>query len=178
MNISEARKKIQKTKEYFQDELSKIRGSRANPQLLEDIKVVVYDSRLPIKQLGTVNVVDPTLITVQCWDKNSVDSVKKAIEESDLNVVPSIDGGLVRVPLPPLTKERREELVKVVKKLVEKAKVSVRKIRRDYLDLLKEESISEDDLKRGKKLVQDLICEFNKAIDDEFDKKQEELLTI
>lgn len=178
MNIAETRKKMQKTKDYFQDELSKIRGNRANPQLLEDIKVVVYGSRLPIKQLGTVNVVDPTLITVQCWDKSNADSVKKAIEESDLNVVPSVDGGLVRVPLPPLTKERREELVKVVKKLVEDAKVSIRRIRRDFLDLLEKESVSEDDLKRGKKQVQDLVHEFNKAIDDEFDKKQEELLTI
>ena len=110
MDLNRVNKKIDKTKQFFIKEIGKLRGSRANPSLIEDIKVNVYGSVMPIKQIGTVNVVDPTLITVQCWDKNNLDEIKKAIQESDLNVVPSIDGNLIRIPLPPITEERRKEL--------------------------------------------------------------------
>lgn len=178
MTMKEAEKKLRKTKEYFSNELAKVRGSRANPQLIEDIVVDVYGSSMPIKQIATVSVADPRLITVSCWDKNNVDAVKKAIETSELNVNPSEDGNLVRVPLPPLTEERREELVKVVKKLAEDAKVSIRHIRRDFIDSLEKESKSEDDLNRGKKQIQSLVDEANKMIEEEFEKKEEELMTI
>jgi ribosome recycling factor len=178
MNISEAKAKLQKTNDYFLSEIVKVRGSRANPQLIEDIKVDVYGSILPIKQLGTVNVVDSTLITVQCWDKNNVDAIKSAISDSDLNVVPSADGSLVRIPLPSLTEERREELVKVIKRIAEEAKVSARKIRRNFLDSLKDDSVSEDEVDRGKKEIQKEMKNFNTEIDKEFENKEQELMTI
>lgn len=178
MNIKDAQAKMESTMEYFEGELAKLRGSRTNPQLIEDIKVEVYGSSLPIKQLATVSVVDPTLIAVQCWDKNNVEEVKKAIADSDLNVNPSIDGNIVRVPLPALTKERREELVKVVKSLQEEAKISLRRTRREFIDSLEKESQSEDEQDRGKKEIQKLLDKCNEAIEEAFAKKEKELLTI
>lgn len=178
MKLDEAKKRLEKTKKFFQSELIKIRGSRVNPKIIEDLKVDVYESKMPVIQLATVNVTDPTLITVSCWDKNNVDAVKKAIEESELNVSPSEDGNIIRVPIPPLTEERRAELVKVVKKLAEEVKVSVRHLRRDFLDSLEEASTSEDDLERGKKQIQSSIDEMNKFIDEEIEKKEKELMTI
>ncbi len=178
MNFNQAQEKMQKVIEYFNKELSKVRGGRVNPQIIEDIKVNVYNSCLEIKQVGTVNVVNPTLITVQCWDKNNVDEVRKAIERSDLDVTVSVDGSLVRVQLPPLTEERRQELVKVIKKLAEEAKISLRRIRREFLDSQEEESLSEDDLERAKKDIQKVIDESNEEIDEAFERKKTELLTI
>jgi len=178
MDLQKAEKKINKSRKFFIKEIGKLRGSRANPNLIEDIKVKVYGSVMPIKQLGSVNVVDPTLITVQCWDKNNAEDIKIAIQESDLNVVPSVDGGLVRVPLPPITEERRKELVKIVKKLAEEAKVSVRMIRRDFIDQLEEEEKSEDDIERGKKDIQKLVDKFNDNIEKEIEKKEKELMSI
>jgi len=178
MDIRGARARMEKSRKFLQGEMLKIRGSRANPQLIEDICVRVYGSQLPIKQLATVTVVDPTLITVQCWDKNNSEEIRKAIEKSDLNVNPSIDGNIIRVPLPSLSEERREELVKMVKQLVEEAKVATRRIRREYIDSLEADGVSEDEMTRGKKEIQKLIDEFNNAIEEIFDNKQKELLTI
>ncbi len=178
MDLQKARKEMQKVQKYFRDEISKIRGNRANPGLIEDIRVDVYNSRMPINQLGAVNAAEPTLITVQCWDKNNVDKIKKAISESDLNITPSSEGDLIRVPLPPLTRDRREELVKVIKKLLEDAKVSIRRIRRDFIDSLENDGISEDELERGKKGVQELVDKFNKEFESDFENKKKELISI
>ena len=178
MDTSKIKAKIGKTREFFNSEIVKLRGSRTNPHLIEDIKVRVYDSMMPIKQVGTVNVVDPTLITVQCWDKNNTEAVKSAIQESDLDLVPSIDGSIVRIALPPLTEERRAELVKIVKKLAEDAKVSVRMIRREFIDLLEKDGESEDEIERGRKEIQKIIDEFNDYIQHEVDKKEKELMTV
>lgn len=178
MDSSGVRQKMQAGFDHFVVEIQKIRGSRANPHLIEDIKANVYNSMMPIKQLGTVAVVDPTLITVNCWDKTNAEAIKKAIEESDLGVTPSIDGSLIRVPLPPLTEERREELVKVVKNLAEETKISLRRARRDFLDELESAQSTEDDIERGEKEVQKLIDEYNAKIDEEAESKEKELLTV
>lgn len=178
MSAKDAKTKMQRTFDYFQKELMKVRGSRANPQLIEDIKVNVYESQMPVKQLATVSVVDPTLVTVQCWDKNNCEEIKKAIEQADVGVNPSIDGNVIRIPLPPLTEERREELVKVIKKLSEEAKVSIRRIRREFINKIKEGELSEDEVERGEKEIQKFVDEYNDLIGQEFEKKQEELLTI
>jgi ribosome recycling factor len=178
MNIQDAEKNIDKVKKYYLNELVKLRGSRTNPQLIEDIKVNVYNSLMQIKQLGTVNVVDPTLITIQCWDINNVGIIKEALQNSDLGVTPSNEGSIIKISLPPLTEERREELVKVVKKFSEEVKISVRRIRRDFIDDLEKESKSEDDIDRGKKEIQKLVDEFNKFIHDEVEKKEKDLMTL
>ena len=169
---------LNKTKDYFKKEILKIRGNRANPQLIEDMQVEAYNSNMKVNQLATVSVADPTLITIQVWDKSVVDAVKKAIQESDLNVNPVTDGNIIRVPLPPLTEERREELVKVVKKLSEEVKISARNTRREYLHDLESKNLSEDELDRSKKEVQKTMDDFNAYIDQEFEKKKDELLTI
>ncbi|MDD3647834.1 MAG: ribosome recycling factor [Candidatus Dojkabacteria bacterium] len=176
MTIAEAKNKLHNTKDFFTKEVQKVRGGRANPQLIEDMTVSVYNSVMPIKQLGTVNVVDPTLITVQCWDKENADAICKVISESDLNVNPSVDGSLVRVPLPPLTEERRVELTKVVKKLLEEVKISIRNIRREFIDSLEEEN--EDEKERGEKEIQKLVDEYNELVDKEYTKKEQELMTV
>ncbi len=178
MDISQVKAKFEKTLKVLGEEYNKIQGSRTNPQIIEDITVEVYGSKMPIQQVGTVTVVDPTLITVQCWDKNNVEAVKKAIAESDLEVTPSVDGDTVRVPLPPLTEERRKELVKIIKKKAEDAKVAIRNIRREFLDSLEEGGVSEDELDRGEKEVQKLIDEYNEKIESLFEKKEKELLTL
>jgi len=178
MNIEEARKKMQKTLDYFHDELGKIRGSRANPQLIEDLQVEAYGAKVPIKQIATVSVVDPTLMTIQSWDKTNVESIQRAVEEADLGVNPMVDGALIKVALPPMTEERRGELVKVIKKITEETKIAIRHIRRNILDQVEEEGLSEDEQERQKKEIQKIVDESNKNIDEEFNKKENELLTV
>lgn len=178
MDINKAKAKLQKTLNHIKEEYNKIRGGRINPKIIEDIKADAYGAKTPIQQMGTVSVVDSSLITVQCWDPNNAEAIKKAINESDLNVNASIDGSTIRVPLPPLTEERRKELVKVVKNLAEEAKLSVRMIRRDYLDALEKSGLSEDDVERGEKQIQELVDKTNKAIEDLFKEKKEQLMKI
>jgi ribosome recycling factor len=177
-DIEEIRVKMRKSVDFFKDELSKIRGSRANPHLLEDIIVPVYGSNLPIKQLATVTVVDPTLITVLPWDKNNINDINKAVENANLNLNPSSDGNIIRVPLPPLTEERRLELIKIIKKKVEDARIAIRRIRREFLDTVDKEELSEDIKDRMEKDLQQIVDDANSAIDHEFKRKQEELLAI
>jgi ribosome recycling factor len=178
MNGKNAQVRMQKSLDHFMTELSKIRGSRTNPQLIEDLVVEVYGTKMPIKQVATISVVDPTLIAVQTWDKSNVEAVKKSIEDADLGVNAMIDGSVVKVPLPPLTEERRKELVKVIGKLTEETKIAIRNIRHDILDELKETGLSEDELGRQEKEVQKVVDEFNKKIEDEFNKKENELLKV
>lgn len=178
MVIEEAQNKMEKAYDHFLDELAKIRGNRANPHLIEDINATAYGSKVPIKQLGTVSVVDPTLMTVSCWDKSVVEDVKKAIEDADIGVNPSVDGTVVRIPLPPLTEERREELVKLAKRISEEVRIQLRHIRREFLDSLEEDGVSEDEQERGERGVQKLIDEFNEKTNKEFENKEKELMTI
>lgn len=178
MKITEARTRMQKALDHFISEMSKVQGSRANPHLIEEISVSVYDSIMPIQQLGTVTVVDPTLITVSCWDKTNVEAIKKGIDSAELGLSTAIDGSVIRVVLPPLTEERRVELVKIIKNLSEETKVSLRRTRRDFLDSLEEAGVTEDEVSRGEKEVQTLIENFNKDIDNALETKEKELMTI
>ena len=164
--------------EHFSHEIQKIRDNRPSPELLEDIQVEVYGAKMPIKQLGTVSVVDPTLMSIQVWDASNVESIKKALNESALNLNASSDGQLIRIPLPPMSEERREELVKFVKKIAEEAKISIRNIRRDLIDSLKESALSEDDVSRGEKEIQKITDEKTNYIDEELEKKEKDLMTI
>ena len=176
--IAKTKKQLQDTKEYFLKELNKLQGNRVNPQIIEDIKIDAYNTKMPINQLATVTVVDPTLISIQCWDKNNVEKVEKAIQESELNVNPSVEGSLVRVPIPSLTEERRKELVKYVKQLSEDVKISARNIRRDNLQELEKSAPNEDEYERGKKEIQELVDGFNEFVVKELESKENELLTV
>ena len=179
MNNSNNEKRFKKTLAYFKNELSNIRDNRPNPKIIEDLKVEVYGSEMPIKQLGTVSVSSSNLITVSVWDKRNTEEVKKAIDNADLNLHSVVDGQIVKVPLPSMTEERRKEMVELIKDLSEKAKITIRNVRRELIEELNEvEGISEDDIKRGEKEIQRLVDKYNEKVEESFEKKKNDLLTL
>ena len=174
--------KMSKTFDVFIQELASLRTGRANPSMLDTIKVEVYVQQMPINQLATVNIPEARLISIQVWDKSNVVLVDSAIKKSNLGVNPQVDGQILRIHIPQLTEERRVELVKNLKSLGEKAKVSIRNIRRDSNDnikkLLKEKTISEDESKNFEKEIQKNTDDNIKKIDTILAEKEKEILNI
>ena len=168
--------------DYFSDSLQKIRTGRANPSLLSGISVDYYGTLTPIAQVASVSVPDSNSLLVTPWDKNLIVILDKAIRESDLGLNPQTTDESIRIPLPPLTEERRKDLIKIVKKESENAKVSIRNIRRDanndLKNLNKDNLISDDELKRNENDIQKLTDDFIKKIDDIFISKEKELLSF
>ena len=167
---------------FFEKELSSIRTSRANSSILDTLLVDAYGNKTPINQLGNINVPDATMLTIQVWDKNLVKSVETTIIESNLGINPQIDGQLIRLPIPKLSEERRNDLSKIASKYSENAKVSIRNIRRDILDDLKKEEkekkISQDDLKKNSTEVQNITDQYISKIDTLTSNKQKEILKV
>ncbi len=167
---------------FLKSELGKLRTGRASPAILDDIRVEYYGTLAPINQVANVTVPDARLITIQPWEANMVTVIEKAILKSGLGLNPSHDGKVIKLPIPPLTEERRKELVRYVKKLGEDGKIEVRNIRRDANEhckkLEKSEHVSEDDLKRGEKDIQKLTDDHIKLIDDIVVQKEKEIMTI
>lgn len=163
-------------------ELSGIRAGRASVNLLDPLKIDAYGSYMPISQVGTIGVPEPRLLTVQVWDKGMVKAVEKAIRESDLGLNPAVDGQLIRVPLPPLNEQRRQELAKVASKYAEEARISVRNVRRDGMEYLKKSEkdgeISEDEQHRLSEEMQNLTDEHVKKIDEMVAHKQKEIMQV
>lgn len=186
MSIAEVRKsaeqKMQKSIESLRAGLAKIRTGRAHAGLLDHIHVDYYGSMVPIGQVANVTVQDARTIAVQPWEKKMVQVVDKAIRESDLGLNPATSGDLIRVPMPPLSEERRRELTKVVKHEGEQAKVAVRNLRRDANEhlkkLLKDKEISEDDERRAQEEVQKLTDRFVVEIDRMLAVKEQEIMTV
>ena len=174
--------KMSKTFEVFTKELSSLRTGRANSNMLDLIKVDVYGQKMPINQIGTITTPEPRTISIQIWDLNNVPLVDSAIKKSDLGLNPQIDGQMIRLPIPDLSEERRNEIKKMIKTLGEKCKVSVRNIRREANDqlknMLKSKEISEDDEKKFEKIVQKYTDENVKKIDDKVSSKEKEIMTI
>ena len=171
---------IAKAHEALKRDLGKLRAGRANPNLLDGIKVDYYGAITPLSQMAHINVPEPRLLTVKPWDKTAVKSVEKALRESDLNLNPQTDGDLIRIPLPPLTEERRKEFVKIVRSKAEDARVSVRNIRRkakDDLDALKGE-VGDDEVSRGEKELEQITKSNVDAIDEALKRKEAELLEV
>jgi ribosome recycling factor len=169
--------------EAFQRDLSKVRTGRANLSLLDGVKVDYYGTPTPLNQVATLQVADAKLITIKPWEKNMLAPIDKAIRAaSDLGLNPVTDSEMVRLPIPPLTQERRKDLVKVIKKMTEDARVAIRGARRDANDMLKEllkdKEISEDDKKNGEKKVQDLTDKFIKTVDDVGGNKEKEIMEL
>ena len=168
--------------ESFSKELSGIRAGRASTALLEPIKVEAYGSLMPMNQVGAISAPDARLLVVSVWDKGLVKSVEKAIRESGTNLNPSVDGQTVRVPIPPLSDERRQELSKLAAKYSEDAKIAIRNIRRDAMDSVKQmeksSEISEDEMKRLSDSIQDLTNEFTKKIETLLEAKQKDITQI
>jgi ribosome recycling factor len=169
--------------ESFKRDLGKVRTGRANIAMLDGVKVEYYGTMTPLNQVATLNVPDPRLITVKPWEKNLIPQIEKAIKaQSDLGLNPTSDGELVRIPIPPLTQERRKQLVKVIKGLAEEAKVAVRNSRREANETLKEFTdsgdITEDDERQGLKKVQDLTDKYVAMVDEILGKKEKEILEV
>ena len=166
----------------YTKELSTIRTGRANPKMLDSIKVDSYGQKMPISQVATISVPEPQMINVQVWDKGNVTAVDNAIRTSDLNLNPLVDGQLLRIAIPKLTEERRKELIKILKTIAEKAKVSIRNIRRDSLEELKKDqkdnSLSEDDLKKNSNEVQKITDLKIAEIDKKLNEKEVEILKV
>ena len=174
--------KMDKAIEVFLKELSSLRTGRANAAMLDLVKVDVYGQQMPINQVGSITTPEPRMINIQVWDASNVALVDAAIKKSDLGLNPQIDGQLIRLPVPELNEERRTELKKLIKSIGEKCKVSIRNIRREANDnlknLVKEKIISEDDEKINEKLVQTFTDEHIKIIDTKVEAKEKEIMTI
>ncbi len=176
------KQKMIKTIEVFNKELSSLRTGRANASMLDLVKVDVYGQKMPINQLGTITTPEPRMINIQVWDLNNVNLIDSSIKKSELGLNPQIDGQLIRLPIPDLSEERRNEMKKIVKTMGEKCKVSIRNIRREANDslksILKKKEISEDDEKKKEKEIQSLTDEHIKLIDDKVFSKEKEIMTI
>ena len=174
--------RMDKTLETLKADFSGLRAGRAHASLLDGIVVEAYGSMTPLSQVGTISVPDARTLSVSVWDRSMAKAVEKAIRESDLGLNPASDGQLIRIPIPPLSEERRKELVKVAGKYTEAAKVAVRNIRRDALDgikkLKKDNAISEDDEKRFENEVQKLTDESIKKIDEQQAVKEKDILQV
>ena len=174
--------KMDKTFDVFIKDLSSLRTGRANSSMLDLIKVDVYGQKMPINQIGTITTPDPRSINIQVWDLNNVALVDSAIKKSDLGLNPQIHGQLIRLPIPDLSEERRNEIKKLIKAMGEKCKVSIRNIRREANDelktLLKEKKISEDDEKKFTKRVQTITDDHIKKIEEKILLKEKEIMTI
>ncbi|TPV94399.1 MAG: ribosome recycling factor [Myxococcales bacterium FL481] len=166
--------------ERLAKELSRIRTGRANPALLDDIRVDSYGSKVPLNQVSTVTVGDARLLVIKPWDRNLVSEVERAINNASLGLNSSSDGVIVRVPIPPLTEERRKQLVKQAKEAGEDARIAIRQARRDANDVLKsaqkDSDLSEDELKDGLARVQSVTDDHIKQVDETIKKKEVEIL--
>ena len=175
-----AQEAMDKAVDRAKRELARVRAGRANPQVLDEVRVESYGAMVQLNQVATVSVADARLLIVKPYDRNLIGTIEKAIGNAGLGLNPNNDGVVVRVPIPPLTEERRKQLVKQVKEQGEAAKVAVRSGRRDANDFLKQaekdKEIGEDDMKRGLDNVQSLTDKYVKAIDEMLSKKESEIL--
>ena len=174
--------KMGKTFDIFTKELSSLRTGRANSSMLDIIKVDVYGQKMPINQLGSITTPEPRTLNIQVWDLNNVNLIDSAIKKSELGLNPQVDGQLIRLPIPDLSEERREEIKKMIKNMGEKCKVSIRNIRReandDLKNLLKKKEISEDEEKKFEKIIQTFTDDHIKKIDTKVAGKEKEIMTI
>ena len=174
--------KMSKTISSYKKDIGTLRTGRANPAMLDLIRIDVYGQKMPINQLATITVPEPRTISIQVWDKNNVNLVDTEIKKSNLGINPQVDGQILRIRIPQLTEDRRKELTKVLKNLGEKAKVSIRSIRRESNDniknLLKEKKIGEDESKNFENEVQKSTDENISLIEKIFEEKEKEILTL
>lgn len=174
--------KLKKTVEHFKKDLTRLRTGRASTALLDGIMVDYYGSQTPLNQLGMVNAPEPRMLTIQVYDGGAAESIEKAIKQSDLGLNPAREGNLLRLNIPPLTEERRKDLVKRVHKDGEEAKVTIRNHRRDAMDhlksMLKDKKISEDDQKRAQEEIQKITDKFIADIDVVAQTKEKEILEV
>lgn len=182
IDLKDLKRRMEGAVSVLRTELSGLRTGRASANLLDPIMVDAYGSQMPVNQVGTVSVPEPRMVSVQVWDQSLVNAVDKAIRESSLGLNPVMEGNLLRIPIPELNAERRQELVKVAHKYAEGAKVAVRHVRRDGMDTLKkmekDSEISQDESKHQADQIQELTDEKIKAIDELLATKEEEITQV
>ena len=180
--VKDYSEKMQKTVDHLASDYAAVRAGRANPHVLDKIKVDYYGTPTPIQQVGNVSVPDPRIIQIQPWEKSILKNIEKAIQMSDVGINPTNDGTVIRLVFPELTEERRKDLVKDIKKKGEEAKVAVRNIRRDGNDafkkLTKSEDISEDEVKDLEDELQKITDKFIKQVDQMVDEKSKDIMTV
>ena len=180
--IQDAQKRMGSSVEHTRTEFNTVRTGRASADLLDRVQIDYYGQPTPLKQLATINVPEPRMLTIQPFDPSSIKSIEKAIQESDLGLTPSNDGKLIRLPMPQPNEERRKELVKVVRKLAEEGRVAVRNVRRDVMhhlqELSKQGQVGDDDERRAEERVQKLTDEHTKSIDELLKHKEAEIMEV
>ena len=176
--LENSKKDMDKTIETLNHRFATVRAGRANPSSLDGVMVEYYGTPTPLKSLATITVPEARILQIKPFDKHSLADIEKAIVVANLGYNPSNDGETIRIVIPQLTEERREELVKQVKKLAEEEKIAIRNIRKNAMDDIKEEAENEDEQDRLEKQLQDQVNEYNKKIEEELKKKEEELRTV
>ncbi len=178
--ISKTSDLMDKSLDFCKNQIQKVRTGRASTSLVDNLKADYYGTQTPVSQMANISVPDAKTIVIQPWDKTTLATIEKAIHAADLGFNPQNDGNVIRIPVPPLTEERRKEFVKLSKKYAEEGKIAIRNIRRDQIELLrkseKENELTEDDKKLGEDEVQKITDEFIKKIDSIFSQKEKELL--
>jgi ribosome recycling factor len=180
--LAETEDKMKKANEALKRDLANIRTGRASPGLIERLQVEYYGATMPLNQMASITAPEPRLLVVQPWDKNAMGPIEKAIQKSELGLNPNNDGKVIRIAIPPLTEQRRKELVKVVKSKVEESRVAIRNIRRDHMndlkELLHEKLISEDDDKRAQEKIQHLTDRYIQETESIGTHKEQEILEV
>lgn len=180
--LSQADNKFNDAISRFESELKKLRVGRPTPDMFAGIKVEAYGSQMTMESVSSINIVDASLVTIQPWDKSLIGAIDKAIKASNLGLNPQIDGDLIRLPIPPLTQEKRQDMVKIVKQAAENCRIQIRVIRKDVMDHidheLKEGLISEDQKKANEKQLQDKVDAANKKVEELVAAKESALMTV
>jgi ribosome recycling factor len=180
--LDDAKRRMDKSVEATHHEFNTVRTGRASAALLDRIVVEYYGQPTPVKQLATINVPEPRLLTIQPFDPSSLKQIERAVMESDLGLNPSNDGKLIRLPIPQLTEERRKELVKVVRHLAEEGRIAIRNVRRDVMhdlkELVRDGDVGDDDERRGEERLQKITDERVHKVDDLLKKKEEEIMEV
>ncbi len=178
--LNRTEEKMKKSLQALEQDFQSFRTGRASASMLDKIKVNYYGQETPISQVASISVPEARLLVIQPWDKSLVHEIEKAIQKSELSLNPSNDGRLIRISIPPLTEDRRKELVKVAKQTAEQSKVALRNVRREANEELKKleksKEISEDDLKTATQKIQELTDSYAKEIDEKLEKKEQEIL--
>jgi ribosome recycling factor len=181
-SLQNARQRMEGAIEALRREFAGVRTGKASPALLDSIRVEAYGSHVPLNQVGTVAAPEPRMLTVQPWDKGLMKDIERALRESELGLNPSNDGNLIRIPIPPLTEERRKEYVRLLHKIAEEARVAVRHVRKDANDEVKhrqkDEHLSEDDVRREQAEVQKLTDQYIARVDELLKHKEAEVMEV
>ncbi len=182
MNLQDLDIKMASTIEHFEKELQTIRTSRANPTMLENIFIDAYGSKTPVNQLGNISTPDSSMLTIQVWDVSLIKNIENSILESNLGINPQIDGALIRLPIPKLSEERRNELTKIASQYAENFKISIRNIRRDFIEVKKREkkdsNLSEDELKKFLSDAQIYTDKYIANIDKILEQKKSDIMKV